>query len=273
MGAAGQVGHEIVRQARARHEVTPLDRHQLDITRGDLVHEAIQRLQPGVVFNGAAYTAVDRAESEPERAYAVNRDGAAHLAEACEALAIPLIHLSTDYVFDGEKSTAYVETDTPNPLNVYGASKLAGEQMALHRCSRTWVFRLSWVFGPQGNNFVKTMLRLAAEREELRVVNDQFGAPMPAVEIARVLIEQAEAWQAGTSLPWGIHHFTSEPGCTWFHFAGEIFRQAVERGLLEKVPRLVPIPSSDYPTPARRPRNSRLGGGFGVTLDWKSHLF
>ena len=259
-GAAGQVGRELVELAGAKNfTVAAYDSKTLDIVDAHAVRSTIVADKPDCVINAAAYTAVDRAETESDRAYAVNRDGVANLAAACRDANIPLLHISTDYVFDGEQPSPYTEADPTNPTSVYGASKLAGEQQLAALWPKHIVLRVSWVFGRHGNNFVKTMLRLGREREQLGVVDDQFGAPTGARAIAQTLLALATHPQLGTSaLPWGIRHLTSEPGVTWYQFAVEIFARALAQGLLSKTPAVNPISSTEFPTPVRRPANSKL---------------
>lgn len=256
-GAGGQVGHELLRQTPAGIEAIGLTSAELDISNGAQVAETVARLQPGLIINAAAYTAVDKAESEPERAHAVNAEGVAHLAQAAAAAGIALLHISTDYVFPGDAEVPYREEDASGPIGVYGASKLAGEQAAA-LCPRHIVLRTSWVFASHGNNFVKTMLRVGAQREVLGVVADQLGGPTAAASIAGALWQIARQWQAEGALPWGIYHYSGAPACSWHGFAVEIFRQAVELGLLSRAPQVNAITTADYPTPARRPAWSVL---------------
>lgn len=279
-GAAGQVGRELVDAAAARGlAIAAFDSKTADVTDAAAVDAAIARERPDRVINAAAYTAVDRAEGETERAYAVNRDGVANLARACRAADIPLLHISTDYVFDGTKREPYTEDDATSPTSVYGASKLAGEQELAALWPKHIVLRVSWVFGRHGNNFVKTMLRLGREREQLGVVDDQFGAPTGAGAIAQTLLTLATHPQLGTTaLPWGVRHLVSEPGLTWYGFACEIFARAVALGVLRKAPAVNPITSADFPTPVLRPANSKLATAriwsaeFPQPLDWREEL-
>ncbi len=259
-GAGGQVGHELLRLAPEGFEAMGMGSAELDIADAAQVAATVERLQPQLIINAAAYTAVDKAESEPERAWAVNRDGVAHLAIAAERLGIPVLHISTDYVFSGDARTPYRESDPPRPTGVYGASKLGGEVELVANCSRSLVLRTSWVFGVHGNNFVKTMLRLGREHEELGVVADQHGCPTSAASIARALWQLAAQYREQGTLPWGTYHFSGAPACSWYEFAVEIFRQAHELGLLPHVPQVRAIATADYPTPARRPAWSVLDG-------------
>lgn len=279
-GAAGQVGRELVEIAQAQGFVTVgCDSKALNITDANAVRAMLASVQPECVINAAAYTAVDRAESEPELAYAINRDGVSNLAAACRDADIPLLHISTDYVFDGDKSSPYSEADQPNPTSVYGASKLAGEEALAATWHKHVILRVSWVFGRHGNNFVKTMLRLGRERTELNVVADQFGAPTSARAIATVLLAIAKHPQlGGDGLPWGVRHFASDPGVTWYDFARTIFERAAASDLLQQLPTVNPIPSSAYPTPVKRPANSKLAShapwpaDLSALCDWRADL-
>ncbi|MEO5346313.1 MAG: dTDP-4-dehydrorhamnose reductase [Magnetococcus sp. YQC-9] len=274
-GAQGQVGQEIVARAvRQGLKTRALNRTALDITDVQAIQRALADWQPDLVINAAAYTAVDLAESQPEMAFAVNRDGAFHLAKACAAVEAPLIHLSTDYIFDGQKSTPYVETDPPAPLGVYGASKLAGEEVIRAAWPKHLIIRVSWVFGEHGKNFVKTILRLAQEREILAVVDDQIGGPTAADDIARMLLQVAEICTRPDFSDWGTYHFQGQPSVTWHGFAGFVVDCARERIALP-VREIRAITTEQFPTPAKRPANSCLNGAricdrFGVTLpDWR----
>lgn len=255
-GAYGQLGHELIHLG-GNHEVLAVDCDKLDITDPDAVQTCVNEFQPDVVINAAAYTAVDKAESDVEAAFAVNRDGPANLARACGRVDIPLIHVSTDYVFDGSKQGAYIESDPVAPMGVYGTSKLAGEQAVLKLCPKSIILRTSWVFSAHGNNFVKTMLRLGAEREELGIVADQHGCPTSAGELARaiyVVLDKGFNDSAGE-----IYHFCQPNPTTWFGFATAAFDMAKEQGFDVKVNKVNAIATSDYPTPAQRPANSVMG--------------
>lgn len=257
-GAKGQVGRELIKLAPAGFTVIGLGSTQLDITDQEQVHAAVALHQPNLIINAAAYTAVDKAESDSDNAYAVNEQAVASLAQAAVQADIPLFHISTDYVFDGESTTPYKETDPVNPQSVYGASKLAGEQVLAATHNKHIILRTSWVFGAEGTNFVKTMLRLGKERDELSVVADQRGCPTSAASIAKTLWQLVEKYQQQGSLPWGIYNFTNSPACTWYEFAVEIFQQAKERGVLENTPSVKSITSEEYPTQAKRPAWSVL---------------
>ncbi len=257
-GAGGQVGYEVNRLAQEKkYMLTALTRQQLDIGDSEAVAQVISRLQPALVINAAAYTAVDRAEQEVAAAMRANRQGPAHLAAACHNLQIPLIHLSTDYVFDGAKAGAYAEDDATAPTGVYGLSKWQGEEEVRARLPQHLIIRVSWVFGPHGHNFVRTMLRLAAERDELRVVADQRGCPTYATHIAAMLLSLADNIRQGSD-HWGTYHFCGQPETSWHGFAETIISEALTIGLLDHQIAVQPITTSAYPTPARRPVNSSL---------------
>jgi len=278
-GARGQVGSELIAQGEvAGFEMLATDSADLDICQADAVSDYLEQQRPDLVINAAAHTAVDKAESEQALAYAINRDGPANLAASCKALGIPLFHISTDYVFDGEKASAYAETDLPNPQSVYGQSKLEGEQAVEQVLPEHIMLRVAWVFGKTGNNFVRTMLRLAETRDELGIVEDQRGAPTSAADIASVLLKLATSYQQQRSLAWGTYHYIGTPATTWYGFADAIFSEAVKLGLLTKAPRLNGITTEQYPTPASRPKNSvldcrKLEETFGIRQpDWRAAL-
>ena len=255
-GAGGQVGRELVLRAPSGVELVALDRARLDLTDAAAVDAAFDEHRPDVVLNAAAYTAVDRAEEQPERAFAVNRDGAAHLAAACARHRAALLHLSTDYVFDGTKPSPYAEDDPASPLGVYGQSKWEGEEAIRRTLGRHVTVRVAWVFGPHGHNFVKTMARLAVEREQLRVVADQRGGPTPAAAIAEALWSIARQIGAGADA-WGTVHFCGTPTTTWHGLAEAAIDAARTLGSVA-CERVLPISTADYPTPAARPANSVL---------------
>lgn len=256
-GGAGQVGRALTEAATLDWPVIGLGHGEADITDPGAVEQAIRDHRPSFVINAAAYTAVDKAESEREVCFRVNRDGAGVIARAAAAADVPLLHLSTDYVFDGGKAGPWHEEDSPAPLGVYGASKAAGEDAVRENHPKHVILRTSWVFGAHGANFVKTMLRLAETRSELRIVADQHGKPTDAADIARALLAVAARMKAKPpQRPFGTFHFAGKRATTWFGFAQSIFAEAGRRGL--RVPELAPITTADYPTPARRPGNSVL---------------
>lgn len=257
-GANGQLGRSVCeRLAAADTPYLGLGSGALDIGDPAAVAARFNSEDYTAIINCAAYTAVDKAESEPELAYRVNQQGAVHLAAAALAANIPLLHVSTDYVFDGSKEGAYTPEDVTNPLGVYGASKLAGEQAIVASGCRYLIVRTAWVFSEYGNNFVKTMLRLGAERDELSIVADQVGSPTYAGDLADLLIKAAEKMVVGDSvLENKIAHFAGSPACSWYEFAQVIFAAAKQTGQLERQPVLVPIATCDYPTAVARPAQS-----------------
>lgn len=258
-GAAGQVGGELLRTAPSRFKVIGMASDELNITDAAQVAEAVAKFEPDLIINAAAFTAVDRAESEIDHAWAVNSDGVANLAKAAQQLDIPVLHISTDYVFAGTSTEAYSEIDATGPTGVYGASKLSGEEELILHCQKHLILRTSWVFGANGNNFVKTMLRLGnSGRESLSVVADQYGCPTSASSIAQTLWELATKYVNTGDLEWGIYHFGGSPACTWHEFAIGIFNKAHQLGMLDKIPEVKKIATTDYPTPAKRPSWSVL---------------
>ena len=276
-GANGQVGRELVARLQDRATILAAGRDTLDITDPAAVERTVAAFRPDVIINAAAYTAVDKAESDPAAAYAVNRDAVRHLAQAAAAHNAVLLHISTDYVFDGTAEAPYRETDPVNPQSVYGKSKLAGEQAAA-ACPRHIILRTAWVFGAHGGNFVKTMLRLGRERDSLGIVADQYGAPTPAAAIADALVAIADAVRQPDFANWGVYHYSGSPYTSWHGFAERIFQAAAAQGILPAVPELKAIATADYPTPARRPANSRLDCGkirrvFGIeAANWQAAL-
>ncbi len=256
-GAEGQVGTEMVRLADDEFRVVGLTRRDLDITDQDAIARRLDEHEPDLLVNCAAYTAVDRAEDEADLAFRVNADAVGWLGQACAARGVGMIHFSTDYVFDGTKEGAYVEDDIPNPLNVYGASKLEGENRLREATDRHVILRVSWVFGRIGRSFVDTILRLAREQDELTVVDDQIGAPSPADAVAGTIRSIAEH-PLGLENAWGTYHFSTMPAVSWCGFAREIVVTATRGGLLAALPRVRGITTDAWPSSARRPRNSRL---------------
>lgn len=252
-GAGGQLGQELLRTAPANWECVAAPRVELDIGDERAVEAYIAQAAPALVINAAAYTAVDRAESEPEQAQRINADGAGFLAAACQGSGARLIHVSTDFVFDGASSTPYTPASATAPIGQYGLSKLGGERAVRAACPPALIVRTAWVYSSFGANFVKTMLRLMAEREELAVVADQVGTPTWARGLAQAL------WEfAGRPALEGVYHWTDAGVCSWYDFAVAIAEEAVAAGLLSRQPHIRPIPGSDYPTPAARPAFSVL---------------
>ncbi|MDX2223555.1 MAG: dTDP-4-dehydrorhamnose reductase [Rhodospirillaceae bacterium] len=279
-GANGQLGWEVARRAAsAGLSVAALAHADLDVAEGAKVRETVATHTPKVIVNAAAYTAVDKAESARDQAFAVNRDGPTHLAESCAATGAALIHVSTDYVFDGTKLGAYLETDPVGPLGAYGASKLAGEEEVRARTPRHVILRTAWVYGAHGGNFVKTMLRLARERPELRVVDDQRGCPTAAGDLAEAVLAIASRIARG-AVPadgFGTFHCVGAGEVSWCGFAREIMAQTGSR-LGKTPPPVTAITTADYPTPARRPANSvldcsKLQRVYGLSLrPWQAAL-
>jgi dTDP-4-dehydrorhamnose reductase len=270
-GRTGQVAQSLAALPTPERQFITLGRPDLDIRDRASIDAAIAEHRPAAIINAAAYTAVDKAESEPDLAFAVNETGAGNLAAAASAAGLPIVHISTDYVFAGDKDGFYTEDDPVDPQSVYGRSKLAGERAVAQANPDHVILRTAWIFSPYGHNFLKTMLRLAADRDVVRVVSDQWGSPTYAPDIAQgiaAVLEKALTSPADPS--WrGTFHMTAEGACTWADFAEEIFRQsAAQGGASAKVER---ITTAEYPTPAKRPANSRLDNGrfkqvFGFSL-------
>ncbi len=283
-GVNGQVGHALQKKL-ANYQVFALNRDQLDLSDKDAIRRVVQTIQPDLIINPAAYTAVDKAESEPDLAYAINAIAPQVLAEEAAKINAALIHFSTDYVYDGSKIESYVETDVVNPLSVYGKSKLAGE-LAINAVGLPHlILRTSWVYGAYGKNFLKTIIRLAGERESLRIVADQFGAPTSSESIADAVIELLNTWQPHDANQTGIYHFTNQGKTSWHGFSSKIVNEynclAASKSLQmlkANVENIEPITTADYPTPAARPANSTLSNQklkqvFNVALpSWQQGL-
>jgi dTDP-4-dehydrorhamnose reductase len=278
-GVNGQVGHAL-QQAFTKHavDIVALDRSQLDLTDLSAIRRVVQNIEPDLIINPAAYTAVDKAESEPELAYAINATAPQALAEQAAKLNARLIHFSTDYVYAGNKQGVYIESDPTQPLSIYGKSKLAGEEAIRATGIPHLIFRTSWVYGAYGKNFMNTILRLAAERDELRVVADQFGAPTSSNSIAQAVLTAIDTWQQQT----GTYHLVNFGETSWHGFAQAIVEEYAKLAMLPSLKvsaqHIHAITTQDYPTPAVRPANSRLHceklkQDFGVTLaDWRVAL-
>jgi len=279
-GKNGQVGSCLVEQLNRLPEITflALDRAELDIANEVQVKRVVDEFKPDIIINAAAYTAVDKAESEVDLAYAINCDGPRFLAEAANEVNAVILHISTDYVFSGDKKGAYSESDLTSPQGIYGNTKLAGEKAVIEACSRHIILRTAWVFGEHGNNFVKTMLRLAKTHETLGIVGDQFGGPTYAGDIASALVTIIKAICNDKSTDFGIYHFSGLPHVSWSQFAQVIFDKAVQQGIIAKSPVVNAITTADYPTPAKRPANSKLdttaiNDKFSInTSDWNNAL-
>lgn len=279
-GRNGQVATELRRAKWPEgYKVGSIGREHLDlaVARAETIADVLANANSALAINAAAYTAVDQAEEEHGAAFTLNRDAPGRIAQACAMKGIPLIHLSTDYVFDGTKAGPYVESDAPKPLGIYGASKLAGEATVEEALATHIIMRTAWVYSPHGSNFVKTMLRLGSDRDELSVVNDQWGAPTSAAEIARVLVQISTGILREGVQDWGIFHFTAAGRTSWYDFAQEIFRKtAAVTG--QPGPKISPIPAANYPTPAARPQNSvldcsKIEAAYGVRpAPWQTGL-
>jgi len=262
-GCNGQVGSELQTSLPSLGKVIALDRHHSefcgDLTQADAIAETVRKIRPDIIVNAAAYTAVDKAESEPELAFLINAETPGILAQEAEKLGAWLVHYSTDYVFDGSGHKPWQETDTPAPLNTYGKSKLQGEQLIAKACKRHLILRTSWVYAAQGNNFAKTMLRLAQERDTLSVVNDQIGAPTGAKLLAALTANLIPKLMQNPSLA-GLYHAVAAGETSWYDYARFVIECARKRGIAIKVKdeHILPVGSDQFPTPAKRPHNSRL---------------
>lgn len=274
LGSGGQLGHELVQSFGGHAEVIACDRNSLDLTSPDKIREKVRTAAPDLILNAAAYTAVDRAESEPDLATAINTHAPAILAEEALRAGALLVHYSTDYVFDGTKNSPWTEIDATNPLNTYGASKLAGEKAITQVGGRYLIFRTSWVYGPYGKNFLFTMLRLGRERDELKVVDDQVGSPTTSIELAKAtnkITTRILRGDFGSPSVWaGLYNMTCGGSVSWCGFAQAIFARSAKL-LKEKSSTVHPIKTTEFPTPAARPHNSVLSNEklfqrFGVRL-------
>jgi dTDP-4-dehydrorhamnose reductase len=276
-GRNGQVAQSLAERASADHELIFVDRPGFDLANPETIARAVERIRPDIVFSVAAYTAVDKAESERELALAVNGEGPGILARAAAGIGAPIVHLSTDYVFDGSGDHPYREDDPVAPLGVYGATKLAGERAIAASGARHAILRTAWVYSPFGNNFVKTMLRLAADRDELTVVEDQRGCPTSALDIADAMLRVADIWASDPDKGADtVYHFAGSGETNWADFARAILAFSAARG--GPTASVRGIPTSAYPTPAKRPANSRLDSSrFAQTFgrrapDWRESL-
>lgn len=266
-GVKGQLGYDVVKDLEKRgHQPIGVDRDEMDLMDNEAIRTFIMNLKPEAIIHCAAYTAVDKAEEEVETCYQINAESVKVISECAKELDVKLIYISTDYVFDGTKEGEYVETDLPNPINVYGASKLKGEQYVQTLLEKYYIVRISWVFGVNGNNFIKTMRRLGSERDELNIINDQVGSPTYTADLAPLLVDMMETDK------YGIYHATNEETCSWYEFANEIFKQS---GIEVKTN---PITTDQYPTAAKRPMNSRMSktklkaNGFNLLPTWQEAL-
>ena len=265
-GVNGQLGHDIVEECQKRNiEAIGVDVKEMDITNVNQVNEVITETKPDAIIHCAAWTAVDKAEDEVEQCRKVNRDGTKHIVDVCEKLDLPLMYFSTDYVFDGQGEEPWHEYDERHPLNVYGKTKYEGE-LEVERLKKHFIIRISWVFGINGSNFIKTMLRLGKERKEVSVVNDQIGSPTYTYDLARLCVDMIQTKEYGT------YHATNEGICSWYEFACEIFKQAKMDVIVH------PVDSTQFPTRAVRPKNSRMNQteldkhGFTRLPSWQDAL-
>lgn len=274
LGSSGQLARHLRQRLPQAH---CWGRSELDLCSSQAIEPAVRNLGPTAIINAAAYTAVDGAEEEPDTAWRVNAEAPAAMARVAETLGVPLIHVSTDYVFDGTADTPYEPDARTRPLNVYGRTKLAGELAVAVLCRRHWTLRASWVFSEYGSNFVKTMLRLGAERDALHVVSDQYGRPTYAGDLAAAiqgLINDID----NPPLDWGTYHAVGGPALSWHAFAVEIFNRATASGMLATGPTVHAIPTAEYPKPAPRPLNAvlapsaELHTATGRSLDWRNGL-
>ncbi|MGB3614384.1 MAG: dTDP-4-dehydrorhamnose reductase [Elainellaceae cyanobacterium] len=278
IGANGQVGHELRRSLQGVGDVVAVGRQELDLTDIDSLRQSIRAAQPDIIVNAAAYTAVDNAEEEDDLANAINAIAPTVMAEEVQRLDGLLVHISTDYVFNGMKSTPYLEDDLPQPLGTYGKSKLLGEDGVRQSCDNHIILRTAWVYGTKGKgNFVKTMLRLAADRDELRVVADQIGSPTWSSDIAATIAKLIQLEASECPAESGIYHFTNSGVASWYDFAIAIFEEAKTQGAALQIKQVVPITTAEYPTPAQRPAYSVLSGQkiaelTGVPLHWRHSL-
>ncbi len=257
-GANGQLGYQLAKKLADKVTLLALDRATLDIANSAKVVETLSAFAPDVIINAAAYTAVDKAEQEPELAKAINETGPENLAKVAATLGAVLIHVSTDYVFDGSSDKSYVETDATNPQSMYGLTKLNGEQAIAKNCAKHIILRTAWVFAEHGNNFVKTMLRLAQSKPELGVVADQIGGPTYAGDIAEAIISIVTQLKTENEQRFGIYHYSGTPYVSWHQFAVSIFDQALQQQLITHAPKVNAITTAQYPTPAKRPAFSML---------------
>lgn len=274
LGKNGQIGWELCRTTPTLGNIVAMDYPEIDLANPDSIRSAVRSVKPSIIINAAAYTAVDKAESEPDLAMSINGKAPGIIAEEAKRIGAVLVHYSTDYVYDGEKRTPYVETDAPNPLNVYGKTKLAGDLAIQAAGMPHLILRTSWVYGWRGNNFLLTMLRLAREREELKVVDDQIGAPTWSVEIAKAT---SQIVSQGIRNHIGIYHMTACGYGSWFEFAKGIFECDPNRDE-QKLRRLLPVSTKEFGSAAVRPaysvlNNDKLFSAFGIRLpDWQRQL-
>jgi len=278
LGAGGQLGNTFIDVANKNNiDITAFNRSELDITDANALETVFTGIKPDFVVNAAAYTAVDKAETEHDQAFLINETGPKNIALACAKFDATLIHISTDYVFNGEKQSAFREDDITDPINAYGLSKWRGEEAVRNTLNKHIILRVSWVFGLHGNNFVKTMLQLAKERAELNIVGDQYGCPTATESISKVILTIIEQLNNGKDDVYGTYHYCDKPVTNWYEFAQQIFAEAEEYGQL-KLTKTNKISTKQYTTPAKRPRNSEMDCSlikktFGIEqYDWQQAL-
>ncbi len=258
LGSNGQVGFLLKNLFDDSVDLHAPKRNELDISNQDLVNKIVNKFKPDIIVNAAAYTAVDKAEIEADSAFLVNSEGPKFLAKASYKNNAILIHLSTDYVFSGDIKGEYTELDEVSPKSIYGKTKLEGENAIEKYCEKYIILRTSWVFGEHGNNFVKTMLKLGLEKESLDIVNDQYGSPTYAGDIAKAIISIISTIENGTEIKWGLYNFSGKPYVNWYQFAQKIFLSAEKLDLIKKAPNLIPVTSANFSTAVERPKNSKL---------------
>ena len=257
-GISGQVGQELQQTLASLGEVVGVSRQELDLSKPEQIRPKIAEIKPNIIVNAGAYTAVDKSESETDLAIAINGHAPGEMAKAAQDIGATLLHISTDYVFDGKNHTPYLETDTTNPLGAYGMSKLMGEEGVRHNCDRHIILRTAWVYGSRGHgNFVKTMLRLGKDRPELKVVADQVGSPSWSYDIALAITQLLDKSLNDTSIK-GTYHYTNSGVCSWYDLAVAVFAEANKLGFPLKIEKVLPITTADYPTPTERPAYSVL---------------
>ncbi|WP_299493832.1 dTDP-4-dehydrorhamnose reductase [uncultured Shewanella sp.] len=258
VGKKGQLGSHLFHKLKEHTELYVIERSEFDICDSTIVDKVIEQCRPDLIINAAAYTAVEQAEIEKEKAFEVNHKGAYFLARAANQQGAIIIHISTDYVFDGSNKHAYKENDVAAPQNSYGMSKLAGEEAIINTCIKHIIIRTAWLFSEQDNNFVSTMLKLGRDRDKLHIVSDQWGGPTYAGDLANAIIHVIKQVKQAGILDWGVYHFSGFPCVNWYQFAQHIFQQAHAQKKIDKIPCLVPISSQDYPSTVIRPANSTL---------------
>lgn len=278
MGANGQLGFQLRKTFSKWPTVQFYDKNSLDITDEKLLNTVLRDKSPDIIVNAAAYTAVDRAEEQQDLSNRINHLAPLSIAKAAEYIGAVFIHISTDYVFDGENEEPYVESDKTSPKSVYGQTKLDGESAVIKHCKKHIIIRTSWVFGEHGGNFVKTILRLASTKPSFSVVDDQFGGPTYAGDIANAIASICSQVTHDEFMSWGVYHFGGSPYVSWFDFSSQIVKNALNSDLLQAPPNINPIKTIDYPTPAKRPHFSKLNcqkikSIFGIEMsDWKEAL-